>query len=1660
MRHLFKIISIFIIFFTSTFALTLSDDFEINDGGWLNTQGLANPGGGIATQVLELTKQPPGEWNYKIYDLGIGFANTVVNVQLDMYGVGGWETTDLIWFHDFNANVTTFNNFPNADGNTDPISQHLDYNVTTDANGLLILYIYPDPSNAKELLYIDNISISTNSDVPTMAPIPDSTMVQYSPYSLDISGYVSEPDGDPILYYSYSCPGITGLNFDSQSGLLSGNPTNVGTFTCSASATDKDGQSNVETFVLNITAGASNQPPIIATIPPLSFVVNTPLSIDLSNYVIATDGDAITAYALTGTLPSGLSFDTTNGIISGLTTSEGNVTLALSATDKDGDSNASSFLLSIVPAEVNTNYRDFALRYQQTFAGKMYTIGNTILVAPKDQNETICQNDSTDVYLKGYTDGDYQKTTALSNDQYELCEYYADKNEQFATTKATLPSSASGINAKVKWAGLYWQALVKNDYAIESMKIQFKHSSANYVTIDYATLDYNTDAAISGYTNYSAFADVTSYFVDNNLTSGDIYVGDIPVVEGKIKTLGTYGAWTLVLIYEDPAEALQNFSIYDGWQKVDSINNAVNISINGFFTPKNAPDISAQVSVFAAEGDKLIPNDELKVKPSKQATFTTLTTFDSSIQTAVAFQRKPDPSNNQGIDIQSFELGTAGQNIILPEESSMELQFTSSPNFDVNGNIISNDTYWPSMVAFSAQLYLPQVCYDYTVSMGDQVRIPSNGRDINSSTYGGLPLKIEFLLRSEEADFVYFDTKANISFTNPSNTLTYNNDYAAMSPANANVYFKYKDGYTEIENNASNGQLALGSNVIGNAGNNGGILTPKQTTYAILGYDVVPQVNDKGTVSTHFDIHFEASIRFDAYSQPVTFEFSTHTPAGETNHVPRCPTNPIYNPIPLGFNVERVGSRAGEDVSSRFTLHTQVTGRPYAVDLVTYQGGVTNASNIPLDYRGVLELEVIDGSAFQNDSGAGYDTTCQRPNAIGTGTLIAFEPLGEQNVGGEMGRHTVQIPTDLPGYIDTQALQNAAFRLWVVTVPDNNGSNRVITHQCTDRTNSDDCFGNLYRAQIDVNATGNCVSECAASNSGCYTCLKTYYTTAICSRDNFAIRPESFLIKISDDDDDTAGVTPAEIAKNLAIENTVRLAAGYDYRIDIDTTTYGSNTQTTGYFNSQFVYADNMSTVPDIYTAGSVAMLEFNDAAACFDKNQSTIALSFENGAVRDDTHFRFPNVGRYKMWVSDSNWTIVDHADYIYKPFPNVPDCDASSTNTVLNTLAGCTFYSVHDDKLNIDANVQPYRFGMSGIQVVKQPNNAKNYTFYNDFNSTYYNDLLAQPINTSVSYIGLLVAKDMQGKRVSNYTQGCAAQDVVLDVNITTTPNNTDALSPLQQYLQHTSSIDTTWNAKATGLDANITLTKSAFPDATSVGDGQTIDPGEARVLLHTTFTKPKDIPINPILSLYNGIDSTSLTSNSKAHMGDHVPVGSNTNSDNLIYYFAKVRASLDLYDNVTAASRTTPLFVDIYCSLGDSLCNTTYNLNIPSQNAAVNWYSAAMYDSVNDGNITALIPTKIFGQPVTPSVSPNTNVAFIDSNASRSDVNVSVAGTGRPSTIGVSIQTPPWLSYNPDDLLFGYPTYRVRFIGNSSWSGVGNTGKVVETTSSTSATKRMNW
>ena len=129
---------------------------------------------------------------------------------------------------------------------------------------------------------------------------------------------------------SYGATGLpAGLSVNTSTGLISGTPTATGTSSVTLSATNAGGTGSA-TMSLTINNPA---PPAITSGTTASGATGSPFSYQIT----ATNNP--TSYGAAG-LPSGLSVNTSSGLISGTPTTTGTYTVTLSATNAGGTGNA------------------------------------------------------------------------------------------------------------------------------------------------------------------------------------------------------------------------------------------------------------------------------------------------------------------------------------------------------------------------------------------------------------------------------------------------------------------------------------------------------------------------------------------------------------------------------------------------------------------------------------------------------------------------------------------------------------------------------------------------------------------------------------------------------------------------------------------------------------------------------------------------------------------------------------------------------------------------------------------------------------------------------------------------------------------------------------------------------------------------------------------------------------------------------------------------------------------------------------------------------------------------------------------------------------------------------------------------------------------------
>lgn len=174
--------------------------------------------------------------------------------------------------------------------------------------------------------------------ITTTSPLPNATLS--SPYSTTI---VAAGGTAPYTYVLDGFALPSGLSLNSSTGVISGVPTGpIGTFAFSVQATDSLAASTTKNFnltlVSNYNIGFRN-----------AFLPSAGLNLPYSQVVEPTNGVAPYTFAVAiGSLPPGLSFDNTTGVISGTATTLGVYYFSISVTDANAVSAQISYQFSVI----------------------------------------------------------------------------------------------------------------------------------------------------------------------------------------------------------------------------------------------------------------------------------------------------------------------------------------------------------------------------------------------------------------------------------------------------------------------------------------------------------------------------------------------------------------------------------------------------------------------------------------------------------------------------------------------------------------------------------------------------------------------------------------------------------------------------------------------------------------------------------------------------------------------------------------------------------------------------------------------------------------------------------------------------------------------------------------------------------------------------------------------------------------------------------------------------------------------------------------------------------------------------------------------------------------------------------------------------------------
>jgi hypothetical protein len=192
---------------------------------------------------------------------------------------------------------------------------------------------------------------NVNDDPVVTAPLNNQSTVVNVPFSLNVSSHFSDPDvGNTLTYFATGLP--TGLGIDGDTGVISGNPTDLGTNTITVTA--NDGNGGIVNAAFDLTIASNTAPKLDIAIPDQSTTAQTPYAYTLNagTFKDVDPGDALTLTASLengAALPGWLGFNPATRTFSGTPGSGnvGNLGIRVIATDRSGVAVSDVFGLTI-----------------------------------------------------------------------------------------------------------------------------------------------------------------------------------------------------------------------------------------------------------------------------------------------------------------------------------------------------------------------------------------------------------------------------------------------------------------------------------------------------------------------------------------------------------------------------------------------------------------------------------------------------------------------------------------------------------------------------------------------------------------------------------------------------------------------------------------------------------------------------------------------------------------------------------------------------------------------------------------------------------------------------------------------------------------------------------------------------------------------------------------------------------------------------------------------------------------------------------------------------------------------------------------------------------------------------------------------------------------
>ncbi|WP_434657376.1 hypothetical protein [Sulfurimonas sp. NW9] len=566
-------------------------------------------------------------------------------------------------------------------------------------------------------------------------------------------------------------------------------------------------------------------------------------------------------------------------------------------------------------------------------------------------------------------------------------------------------------------------------------------------------------------------------------------------------------------------------------------------------------------------------------------------------------------------------------------------------------------------------------------------------------------------------------------------------------------------------------------------------------------------------------------------------------------------------------------------------------------------------------------------------------------------------------------------------------------------------------------------------------------------------------TKSICSRDNFAIRPESYSFKFTDYNHSNPLQQSFIIDNNGSNIKTAHLAAGYNYLLTMNATDHLNNTPVLGYTTSSL--DANMT-------------WQGTSSLVCNDESNITLEHPFVNGVAETNTTWN--NVGSYKLHIIDTKWTAVDslYLDHHTAPyFQTGADCIQNSSAVEDESSAsknGCNISSVHhnndysQDFQDMLVFYHPYRFDLNataggtavtptiGLLFTPVPGTTP-YIYMADINNT-LDENMSYHLNGSITALG------ENNVTLSNFVDQCYA--VPLDINISTSNRDLNDSKgnhvPYRIRFHDINSSGSIINA----LDINLTETNPALQsNDIRIQTAQTYFPknlnGTMQTRLNMNYMREKDTAVNPTTLTFikyqvnctNAVADCTFNAdliNSKTTKGikdlnSTIPVR---------HYYGRTNAPRQ---TVLGSDGNVSVYYEVFCN--GATCNKSLlqDGNSSTSTDDPRWFVNTNHTS--DAGTAAQ----------TATVQKNgVNVSITrEANGNHPDyIGVHYNGSsGYPYKATMENNASGWLIYNKYNANAATNEFQVDFVNpNANWAGIYETNATTNKNASDNTNRRLMW